>query len=113
MLTSSPQSAGGALTIDLNRTNFNTVNPDIVQVYNILDAGTGQNVSWISNGTAIRFISTLNAGQYKFKVYYNGYGWADVQGKVDVSAPGVYTAASVDSSYAGGYIVVTGANISP
>lgn len=113
VLTTSPQSAG-SLSIDLNRTNLNSINPNSVQIYNVLDNKVLTDVpTWTTSGTVIRFNSNFKAGQYKFKVYYNGYGWADVQGKIDISAPSSYTAATTDSSYAGGKLVVTGANISP
>lgn len=46
-------------------------------------------------------------------MYYNAYGWANVADTISVTAPATYTAAPTDSSYAGGKIVVTGADISP
>ena len=55
----------------------------------------------------------LPSGGYKFKVWYNGYGWAVVNGQLNVSPTGVYSVSPTASSFAGGVLTVTGSDISP
>lgn len=65
--------------------------------------------------TADTFSASIDfkAGKHKFKVLYEGLGWATVTGEIDVSAAATYTAANVDSSFAGGQFTVTGTDINP
>ena len=61
----------------------------------------------------MNFNFVFKAGKYGFKVYYSTYGFGDISDTISVSAPATYTATPTDSSYAGGRIVVSGADISP
>lgn len=69
--------------------------------------------TWTTSGTILNFNWVFKSGKYGFKVYYSGRGWADIPDTITVTAPATYTAAATDSSYAGGKILVTGADISP
>lgn len=47
------------------------------------------------------------------RVYYSKYGNANTAKFINISAPGLYSAASTDSSVFGGQLIVNGNNISP
>jgi hypothetical protein len=113
LLTTSPRLVG-LQNIQLNRTNFATTNPDSIQVYNILSPDNGVTIpSWTNSGSILNFGYTFSAGQYRFKVFYNAYGWANVPLTLNISASGTYSSISTDSSFAGGKLTVTGNNINP
>lgn len=89
--------------------------PDSISVYNVLNPNIEISISsaiWTVSGSVISFNYNVKAGKYGVKVYYGGYGWASVQGNVNVQASGAYTAAVTDVSFAGGEIVVNGNGIS-
>lgn len=79
--------------------------PDSISVYNVLNPNIEISISsaiWTVSGSVISFNYNVKAGKYGVKVYYGGYGWASVQGNVNVQASGAYTAAVTDVSFAGG-----------
>ena len=55
---------------------------------------------------------TFAAGEYAFRISYDGLGYAAVSGTIQVQSATAYTASPVTSSFAGGKITVTGSSIS-
>ena len=54
----------------------------------------------------------LKSGRHGLQVYFSIYGYASVSQTIDVTATGTYSASTVQSSYAGSTLSVTGSDIS-
>lgn len=108
--------SAGIFTFQLTRQSpFATLTPSSIALYQVNAPDQAVALSgWTYSGNAI-VVSNLavKSGKYGFKVYFDGYGYADINGFVEVGVTGSYTAGTVQSSYAGSAITVTGNDIDP
>jgi hypothetical protein len=103
----------GTQTVQLSKSS--ATNPTNISIYNTLNPSNLYPVNWSYSGTTISLTYNFNAGAYGFKIWYDGIGWATCTAKLNIaSSPARYTLATVNtiSSYAGGFIIVSGSDIS-
>jgi len=106
-------SASGVVSVQLNRTASPSAEPEIVQVYSISNPDSIQTITAPTFGAStIDFDVTLKSGRYGFKLYDDVYGWYTSGDFIDVSKTGAYTVADFTTSFNGGQVVVSGADIS-
>ena len=83
--------------------------PSSIEIYNTLNKNSmiKKVNSTTENGTQISFTEIFAAGEYAFRIYYDGLGYAAVSGTIQAQSP-TYTASPTTSSYAGGKLTITG-----
>ena len=70
---------GTQLIVGLTRNNLNTAAVSSVFVYNTLNPDNLDEIASgdiASDSSSIEFPYTFRTGQYGFKIWYEGYGWA-------------------------------------
>lgn len=113
LLTSSPL-ASGSQTIQINKVSLATQTPTRIYIYNTINPDRLELVhGWTQAGTVISLTYVFSAGQYGFKLWYEGYGWGNCPTTVNVSSQAAFTIGNTVSSYAGRKLVISGSDVSP
>jgi hypothetical protein len=109
------------LVLNFTRTTFITTPPSNLTAIPLTASGSQfapeipLNVTYVSNtnGTFLVDGSPLGAGKYNFSIYFAKYGYAAINGSLEIQAP-TYTVPNVVSAYQGGKLLtVAGNGLSP
>ena len=110
-LTASP---GTPTSVSLTQTSLLSESPSQIYIYSILNPDRLIEINsndFTYASPDLSFSYSFRTGQYGFKVWFEGFGWAEVSSDITVAAASAFTASTTSCSYLGGQLTVSGAFI--